>query len=457
MPQVAAGAAPLFERLAATLESDIGSGRLAPGVRLPPQRDLAHSLGIGVGTVTKAYAEAERRGLTRARVGQGTFVAGPGAAPDDAPTRRTLDLSVNLPPSAAAEAAMFKLWPALRERPEFSLLGGYAGVDAPERLRRSVVRWLDESAQLGDVPRPDPVLCNGAMQALLLATRAVSRPGDVVLCEALTFPVYKAIAEGLGVKLVGIELDAEGACPEALRRAARETGARAVMLIPTLNSPTARTCSLARRKALVAAARKDDLTIIEDDVYGCYAHGGAPAPALAALAPERTFYVGSASKSLLPGLRAGWIVPPPARRDDLLNLVRTLGAAPSLIGHLAFAALVETGEAARLLGTIRAEAKARTELALSMLGKAVEAPSTPQSLHLWLPLPGERAEQVVRLALAEGVRLSPPGSHAVASEAPTGVRICVGGPRSRAELQTALAVVAGALSKHGNDGYESVI
>ena len=79
-PAVKAGAEPLYARLVSALERDVAEGALAIGTRLPTQRDLAEQLSIGLGTVTRAYAEAERRGLLRARVGQGTFVASPAPA-----------------------------------------------------------------------------------------------------------------------------------------------------------------------------------------------------------------------------------------------------------------------------------------------------------------------------------------------------------------------------------------
>ena len=71
---------PLVDRLLSALERDIRAGELPPGLRLPPQRELAFFLGVSLGTVTKAYAEAERRGLTQATVGRGTFVAAPPSA-----------------------------------------------------------------------------------------------------------------------------------------------------------------------------------------------------------------------------------------------------------------------------------------------------------------------------------------------------------------------------------------
>ena len=78
-PAIPEGAAPLYERLVAALRADIASGALAAGARLPPQRDLAYRLGVGLGTVTRAYVEAEKAGLVSAHVGRGSFVNAPAA------------------------------------------------------------------------------------------------------------------------------------------------------------------------------------------------------------------------------------------------------------------------------------------------------------------------------------------------------------------------------------------
>jgi DNA-binding transcriptional MocR family regulator len=444
-PAVRAGAEPLYARLVAALERDVATGALAVGTRLPPQRDLAEQLSIGLGTVTRAYAEAERRGLLRARVGQGTFVASPAptrAAERDSP----IDLANNLPPIRAVESRFLELLPQLAQDDAALDLLDYPPADGAERYRQAAAAWLTRTAGFTRVEAGDLVLCAGATQGATLALQSVAAPGDTVLCEAATFFGFKSIAERLRLKLVGVTMDDEGVDPDALERAAAETGARVVLLIPTLHNPTTRACSRARRQTLVELARRRELTIVEDDVYAAYARGTNAAPALAALAPERCWYINSASKTLAPGLRAGWILPPREGRDTLVRTMRALNASAPLFGHLVFAKLVETGEAFRLLDAVIAEARARTELARRLLGAAMARPAAPQSLHAWLPMPAEQAERVVRVALQDNVRLTPPSSPVVGPGAPTGVRLCLGAPREREVLARALEVVRDAIA-----------
>ena len=204
-------------------------------------------------------------------------------------------------------------------------------------------------------------------------------------------------------------------------------------------------------------AQRRDLAIVEDDVYAAYARGSNAATPLAALAPKHCWYVSGASKTLAPGFRAGWVLPPREHRDGLVRTMRALNASAPAFGHLLFAKLVETGEAYRLLDAVIAEARARTELARTMLGTAMAPPGAPQSLHAWLPMPAEQAERVARVALQNDVRLTPPSIPVAGPDAPSGVRLCLGAPRERETLARALEVVRRAIAAPADRVDEPII
>ena len=115
-PAVRKGAKPIYEQLIEGLERDVTSGVLATGAQLPPQRDLAYRLKIGVGTVTKVYAEARRRGLLTATVGRGSFIAGPSDSATQSDGNRTIDFSRNITPRHAAAARLGDALSSLRRR-----------------------------------------------------------------------------------------------------------------------------------------------------------------------------------------------------------------------------------------------------------------------------------------------------------------------------------------------------
>src|SRR3546814_2600007 len=145
------------------------------------------------------------------------------------------------------------------------------------------------------------------------ATLAVlAEPGEPVLAEALTYPGVLDAARLLRRPLKPVAMDEEGVIPGALDEAAAATGARTVVLVPTIQNPTATVMGAERRRAITEVARRRNLMIVEDDVYGFLLESRPPP--IATFAPERTVYLTSASKCLAPGLRAGWIAAP---RDQI--------------------------------------------------------------------------------------------------------------------------------------------
>ncbi|MCE3289572.1 MAG: transcriptional regulator, GntR family with aminotransferase domain [Caulobacter sp.] len=445
-PTLPDGREPLHERLLAALARDIAAGALPPGTRLPPQRDLAHAAGLGLGTVTRAYAAAEQQGLISARVGRGSFVAERAAPQPDA----MIDFSRNLPPMGRAEALIGQAIARLQRRPDLATALTYAPRAGEMTHRVAMAGWLAQACGL-EATAEQVILCGGAQQGMALALGAVCRPGDTVLCEEATYMGLKPLAEAAGYRLVGVALDAEGLDPDALAETARSSGARAVYVLPTLQNPTARTMSPARRQAIADVARRLDLMIVEDDVYGLYAGPSRHAP-IAALAPERTVFVGSLSKLVAPGLRAGVVVAPDrTRHERILLALEGLYGAGDTFSRMIAAQWIEDGVTETIARENVAEAEARLALALDILGPAAERPGGQASLHLWLPLPELEAERVAGRALRGGVQLTPPDAPLVGPGATRGLRLCLGGVRDRARLEQGLRIVAGAVAgrEHG--------
>jgi DNA-binding transcriptional MocR family regulator len=159
------GRGPLYEKLAAAIERDAKSGALPAGSRLPPQRDLAYRLGVSVGTVTKAYIEAERRGLLRGHVGRGTYVAG--ADPADA-GQGLIDLSLNIVPGGPAARYFSDAMAAVRRRADFLDSLAYAPLDGAAWQKKAAAAWLkDTSGYEADLSRL--VLTAGVQHGMSLA------------------------------------------------------------------------------------------------------------------------------------------------------------------------------------------------------------------------------------------------------------------------------------------------
>jgi DNA-binding transcriptional MocR family regulator len=419
---------PLYLRIVDALQADVASGRVAPDTQLPTQRDLAERLGTTIATVTRAYAEARRRGLVSATVGRGTFVHAAPAHATSSVSDLTLNQLIATPFGGELIAAGATIDPdLLASMLEYQPHGGHA------RHRAVMARW----AGLRGVPATadEVVVAAGAQHALLAALATLTRPGDAVLTEAVTYTGVISLANHLHLRLVPVAMDAGGLDVDAFSRAAKRSGARVAYLMPTLQNPTTATLNAARRKALLAAAARLDVTIIEDDEYGVFS---STLP-LTADAPERCVYLTGVSKAVAPGLRVGLLRAPAALVPRLSAAIfaSTVMAPPfgtELVGRW-----LDDGLAERVIAWKRAEFQARAALARQVLGLKDLPATTP---HVWLPTAPLGATEFQEQARLRGVLVSAGQAFAVGQTAPPAfVRICLGPPPTREALGRALEVL----------------
>lgn len=447
---------PAYRVLADSLAEAIDAGRLRAGARLPPQRDLAFNLRVTTGTVGRAYDLLAQRGLARGEVGRGTFVldrAVPGEAAWGEPTLHggdgPYDLTANFPAPVPAQTRLGELLPA--DETAADLLGDllqYPPIAGALRHRRAAAEWL---AHLDLAVEPDHlVLTNGTEGGLAAALLALGRPGDAVLAEALCYSGLRSLAARLGQHLHPVAMDDDGVLPEALAAAARHTGARVVVVSPNLHNPTNLTMSAERRAAIVAVARRCDLLVIEDDVYGPLLP--ARPSALASLMPERTLHLTSVSKFLAPGLRLGFLHGPPDLVREVTATQRDLSLGHAPLAAELFARALRTGVIASALEQQRLELRARQEIAAALLA-GLDTAAQPTALHLWLRLPEVWTSAEAALALARsGVMVAPAERFAIHRGAvPAAIRLSISAPPTRAHLRAALTQVACTLAAAGSE------
>ncbi|MFM2045441.1 MAG: hypothetical protein RLY86_4017, partial [Pseudomonadota bacterium] len=209
----------------------------------------------------------------------------------------------------------------------------------------------------------------------------------------------------------------------------------------SLQNPTTITLSPDRRQALVAVARRIGLTIVEDDVYGFLME--RPPTTLAEIGPDVTVYVTSVSKSLFPGLRTGFIIPPEHLLDRVAAMLRAVMLTTSHLGAVTTAELIDSGEGARIVARRRAVVAERQRLAQARLGPFLTA-SDRAVTHLWLPLPEPwRREAFARELLDRGIKVTPADAFTVArGDTPHAVRVCLCSVDREDVLDGALKVVA---------------
>lgn len=435
-PRLVEGAGPPSERLVAALADDIMEGRLEAGARLPAHRDLAWALKIGVGTVTKAYAVLERRGLTRSVKGRGTFVA-----LVQARSSPQIDLSFNVPPAILSERLLRRTLGSIAKGIDPALFTGYPPPLGHDEHRRLMARWLESLGLPADPGHV--VLTAGAQQALAVAFAVSLKPGGTIYCDALTYPGVLTLARFSGYRVVGLAMDEEGMLPSALEEAlgGGPVSARSALLytMPTMQNPTTGIMSAARRCHFAELCRERKIPIVEDDVYSL-----APLPSrppIATLAPERTFYVNSLSKTVSPGLRIGSLVVPPGLMDRAVAALRATMLSVSPLSCAVMERWMQDGTAETLRGAIRMEAERRTSLARSILGEALR-PSEIVGFHTFMPLPRAEADRLAAACDAAGIAVTPPRAIAAnRAGGPSGLRLCLGAP-SLPDLRTGLAKIA---------------
>jgi DNA-binding transcriptional MocR family regulator len=437
---------PRYMAIADAISKDIRKGRLALGDRLPPQRRLAGVLGIDFTTVSRAYAEAQSRGLIESHVGRGTFVAGASSrvAPDPA-RALTEDLAMNMPPEPNDPELLAKMQEALGyvSANLVSLLR-YQSPIGTEHDREAASTWL---SMRGMVPSLERIAVTPGAHATIAAILSIiTRPGDRLLCEAVTYPGVRNIAGRFGVELVGLEMDEAGVTPDALEAAIIRHAPKALYLNPTLQNPTTLTIPHERRLAIAEILRRNKLTLIEDDAYGFIPHK-APAP-IALSAPDQTWHIGGLAKCIGAGLRLAFTVAPSRKcAFRLTQAIRALSVMPSPLSMALTTQWIEDGTADSIRRFIRAESAARQLIAAEAL-EGFSFRSAPNAFNIWLTLPAGvgRADIVARLA-ARRLGVIPSDAFTILGEPGEHLRIGLGGTATRESLNENLHFLANTLSQ----------
>ena len=458
LPDLAAQPGPRYRAIAEALAEDVRSGALPPGARLPTHRDLAWRLKVTIGTVSRAYAEAERRGLIAGEVGRGTYVRAAAAAPalrfDSEPQGDdVVDLGVHRPRAASEATLLAEALASLAADPELAQLMEYQPHAGRAAERAAGAAWIVRSGGLATTQEQVVVTASG-QHAIAAILAAIAEPGDGLAVEALTYPGIRAAASLLHLKLVPLALDEHGVLPDALAAACHAGRVRALYTLPTLHNPTTATMPPERRRALAEVAWRHDVMLIEDDVYGFLLE--RPLPPLAALAPDHAFYITATSKSLVPGLRVGYAHCPPALVDGVAAAVRAMTyTAPPLMARIA-SRWIEDGTADRLVREKRAEI-ARRQQVVQRLFAQQSYRMAPGAAHLWLTLPEPwQGEAFAAAARQRGVAIAPAAAFAVGRQTPRAARICIGTPPSLAALERGLTRLAELLAA-APEAYLSVV
>lgn len=426
---------PLHRQIEASIRTSIRAGRLRTGASLPPTRTLAAGLGVSRGVVVEAYQQLVAEGYLASRSGGYTQVAasmppvdaGAGSAASTVrPAARGAGFRVDFG-YGRTDVAQFPRAAWLRSirtvlattpNDRFAYLDG-RGV--PE-LREALCDYLNRVRGTSSVP-DNMVICNGYGQGIALLIQVLVQRGArrIALEDPSSNDDARVLAAAAGLDVVGVPVGPGGVQVDALQRA----DADAVVLTPSHQWPTGGVLSAAARAEVIRWAKHRGAIVVEDDYDAEYRYDRSPVGAMQGLAPDHIVYCGTASKTLVPGLRLGWMVVPPHLVADVAAAKVLADRGSPVIDQLTFADFLTRGEFDRHLRRMRPVYRRRRDALLVALRTHLpdlEPAGIAAGQHVvtWLPPDLEEAA-VVTAAARHGLGIHGVGPYRIAGPGPGGL------------------------------------
>jgi GntR family transcriptional regulator / MocR family aminotransferase len=380
----------------------IREGVLHSGARVPSTRDLARQLGVSRRITVDAYSQLAAEGYlslrqgARPRVSDAAVAAATTAARpvSPAPPPR-FDFRPSMPDVSTfpRTAWLRSLREALTTIADADLAyGDPAGLAA---LRSALAEYLGRARGVVADPANVVVTC-GYSQGLGIVCHALAAAGAKrIALEDPTWPEQALIADRAGLEPVAVRVDEAGIRVDELER----SGADAVILTPAHQHPTGVVLGGERRTQLLAWLREHDAVAIEDDYDAEYRYDRAAIGALQGLEPERVVYAGSASKTLAPALRMGWLVVPRRLREGVAWEKLLADRGTSRIDQRAFADFLARGELDRHLRRMRARYRERRDALVAAFAQELpeaEVRGIAAGLHAVVELPAGDEPAAIR-------------------------------------------------------------
>jgi GntR family transcriptional regulator/MocR family aminotransferase len=417
----------LHRQIEGSIRSAIRTGRLARGAALPPTRSLAADLGVSRGVVVEAYQQLVAEGYLTSRAGSYTRVAaGADTAAVPAPSAGEERPQIDFCP-CRADGSRFPRAAWLRSMRRVLAMAsddefGYVSARGAPPLRHALAEYLNRVR--GTSASPDAiVVCNGYGQGIALIVHVLAAAGAKRLAveDPSADDDAVPVARAAGLEVVGVPVDEDGVRIDALER----LDADALVLTPSHQWPTGAVLSAERRPAVLRWAKRRGALVVEDDYDAEYRYDRAPIGAMQGLAPDRVVYAGTASKTLAPGLRLGWLVVPGQLLGAIAQAKTLADRGSPVLDQLAFADFLARGEFDRHVRRMRPIYRRRRDALLRALARRlpeVEPAGIAAGLHLMTHLPDHLDEaQVVEAARRRGVALYGIGPYRLSSEGRPGL------------------------------------
>lgn len=422
---------PLYRQIVDQVRDGIRTGALPAGSRLPPVRQVATQLGLTRLTVHSAYSELQAQGLVESHIGRGTFVAW-----DESRARAKLSEAPyhpewegdgfisNLLRAGEQEGIVLfaQAFPApetipmrdLRRAAQLAMRRPgsfeYGPIQGHAQVREQLAALLVDR---GVSTSPEAMLITaGAQQAIDVALRTCTEPGDTILVEAPTYPGMLELAALRHLHVVGVPSDDGGIRVGSVEAACATHRPRLLYLIPTCGNPAGRTLAPERRAAILRLAQEHDFLIVEDDIYGFLSFDAPSPPALKGDDKrDRVIYLTSFSKMLAPALRLGALVSPMSLLPRLTAAKGSSDLVCSSVLQMALTEYLRQGLLEPHLARVRELYRERcdaTRAAIEQHMPSCRASEPQGGLSLLLRLPdGVSASDFATDALEAGVAVVP--------------------------------------------------
>ncbi|NRD74456.1 PLP-dependent aminotransferase family protein [Shewanella sp. VB17] len=390
---------PKYLRIVQTIEQAIQSGELITNTKLPPQRQLADTIGVTIGTITRAYALAEQRGYVEARIGDGTYVK--------AKAQPLLSSKVNFatcqPPLTNQTTALSDVLTDIAKDPTtLNQIMGYQADPLPHQ-QQAFHHWLTSRGIMQQAKQI--IFSHGAQQGLFSILNGLLNDSDLLMYEENCYPGIRVAAKQLGLHSVSMPLTDSGLDLTALKILIDKHQPKLLYLTLNNQNPTCIQYSKAQRQALLSLAIEHDFYILEDDVNYCLPEEWHPplwqqAQAHSTQAQAKVIYLASLSKIFSGGLRQGFILLP----EPLISPVKlALHSQCWMVSSLNMEIATRLINTPALNGDRDKLIRERQTLAIAM-GDRLGLQHRWRGLNGWLKLnPPLKAHHVVTALAAKGI------------------------------------------------------
>ncbi|MDU2064274.1 MAG: PLP-dependent aminotransferase family protein [Sporomusaceae bacterium] len=438
---------PLYKAIAEKLETDIRSGLLTPGTKLPPQRELADFLDINVSTISRAFKLCEQKGIICSTIGNGTFVSSDAAANPfllhDEDSLEVIEMGPVFPAKSANRPIVTQLKKMITE-PDFGELFQYGKSGGTLWQKETAAKLIGKAGY--KVPSEQLLLSNGGQNAITAVLAGLFQPGDRIGTNEFTYPGIKTAANMLGIRLIPIQQNNNEMTADGILYACKNENIKGLYIIPDFHNPTTHTLSDTGRKTIAALAKQEDLIIIEDAIHSLLTE--KPCPPVAAYAPEHVIYISSLAKVVSPGLRIAFLAVPEMYKQKLTEALYNMNISVAPMMAELVCRMIISGDLEKIIEKHRLVNKQRNEIVDTYL-KNHKVWGSPEGIMRWLLLPKKMTgEEFAANAYQLGVRVYGAERFAVGNpKAVNAVRLAIAAPENDAQLEKAIKIIKNLLEQ----------